>query len=79
MTSEGGIMDRPIEAAIVGCGSRGRTYAKHALERPDRLMITAIAEPVEYRRKLTGDMFGVPEKKQPEPIAPIPGPRIGFR
>lgn len=57
-------MKRPVEIAIVGCGSRGRTYSRYALERPDRMKITAVADPVDYRRQLTGDMFSVDSDKR---------------
>lgn len=50
---------KSIKVAIIGCGSRGRTYAKYALEYPEKMEITAVAEPVEYRRNMTGDMFNV--------------------
>lgn len=52
-------MGKPVEIAIIGCGSRGRTYAKYALSNPDKMKITALADPVEYRRQMTGEMFGV--------------------
>ena len=57
-------MENAVRTAIVGCGSRGRAYAGYSLERPDKMKIVAIAEPVEYRRKLTGDMFGVARDKR---------------
>lgn len=52
-------MDKPVKIAIVGCGSRGRVYSKYALEHPDEMVIEAVAEPNEYRRNMTGDMFNV--------------------
>jgi predicted dehydrogenase len=52
-------MPKTVNAAIVGCGSRGRTYAKYALENPDELVISAVVEPNEYRLHMTGDMFNV--------------------
>ncbi len=57
-------MGNAVRIAIVGCGSRGRAYAKYALERPDKMKVVAIAEPIGYRRQITGDMFGVdPDKR----------------
>ena len=60
----GDIMGKTLEVAVVGCGSRGRAYAKFALEEPGKMMITAVAEPIEYRRTMTGDMFSVPEENR---------------
>ncbi|KAF8915903.1 streptomycin biosynthesis protein StrI [Mucidula mucida] len=35
----------PITIAVIGCGQRGKSYAKYALQSPDRCKIVAIAEP----------------------------------
>ncbi len=43
-------MTEPIKVAVVGCGSRGRTYATYALENPTLLKVVAIAEPNDTRR-----------------------------
>nr|HPJ22014.1 Gfo/Idh/MocA family oxidoreductase [Clostridia bacterium] len=55
-------MATAVKTAIVGCGSRGRTYARYALDHPDEMTITAVVEPNDYRRSMTGDMFNVPEE-----------------
>ena len=39
----------PLTLAILGCGSRGRTYARIAASLPDRLRLVAAADPVECR------------------------------
>lgn len=44
-------MTSPLNIAVVGCGSRGRTYATYALENPDRIRVVAIAEPDPDRRE----------------------------
>lgn len=43
-------MPDPIRVAVVGCGSRGRTYATYALEHPERMRVVALAEPDRRRR-----------------------------
>ncbi|HRX43249.1 MAG TPA: Gfo/Idh/MocA family oxidoreductase [Clostridia bacterium] len=55
-------MATAVKTAIVGCGSRGRTYARYALDHPGEMTITAVVEPNGYRRSMTGDMFNVPEE-----------------
>lgn len=37
--------DKPARVAIVGCGSRGATYARLALEHPEWMTVVAVAEP----------------------------------
>lgn len=41
----------PLQIAIVGCGSRGRTYARIAASFGERYRITAAADPVAQRRE----------------------------
>ena len=50
-----------VTAAIVGAGHRAVAYASYALQHPDRLRITAIADPNEVRRRREGDRFSIPE------------------
>ncbi|MDX1358743.1 MAG: Gfo/Idh/MocA family oxidoreductase [Clostridia bacterium] len=57
-------MGIPAEVAIVGCGNRGRVYAKHATNSSDKIKITAVADPNEFRVKMAGDMFGVPDENR---------------
>ena len=51
----------PITAAIVGAGHQAVSYASYALRHPDKLRITAIAEPNPLRRQRQGDRFGIAE------------------
>ena len=44
-------MSAPLSIAILGCGSRGRTYAKIAASFGDRYELTAAADPVAVRRE----------------------------
>lgn len=55
-------MKKTLTAIIVGCGHRGRLYAQYALEYPDELKIVAIVDPDDHVRKLTQDMFNVPDE-----------------
>jgi predicted dehydrogenase len=49
---------------IVGCGGRGRGYARFAEQYPERAQIVAIAEPRDYYRDLVGDRYGVPAQRR---------------
>jgi predicted dehydrogenase len=57
-------MEIPAEVAIIGCGNRGRVYAKHATESSDKIRITAVADPNEFRMNAAGDMFDLPDKNR---------------
>lgn len=52
--------DRPVRVAVVGAGKRAWVYTKHALSRPDRMKLVAIADPHPERRDALGDVHGVP-------------------
>ncbi len=54
-------MSKPVAAAIVGAGHRAVGYSEYARLHPDRLRITAIAEPNDVRRRREGDRFNIPE------------------
>jgi len=45
----------PLKVAIVGCGSRGRTYARLLADFPDRYQLVAGADPHPERRHLVED------------------------
>lgn len=47
----------PLHIAILGCGSRGRTYAGIAASFGDRYRITAAADPVAARREAITNLF----------------------
>ena len=66
----------PVTAAIVGAGHRAVEYANYTLKHPDRLRITAIADPNDVRRRREGDRFGIPEShrfRSYEDLAARPG------
>ncbi|KAG7097124.1 hypothetical protein E1B28_004502 [Marasmius oreades] len=51
----------PVTLAIVGCGQRGKAYARYALECPDACKIVAIAEPRPQARKIFSETHSVDE------------------
>ena len=50
----------PINAAVLGAGSRGVNYSEYSLVAPDELKIVAVAEPREDRRAAFAQRFSVP-------------------
>ncbi len=57
--------NKPITLAVIGAGSRGTfAYAPYALDHPDELKITAVAEPNDYRRRHFAERFGIPQENQ---------------
>lgn len=50
-----------VTVAIVGAGNRGQTYAKYALDAPERMRVVAVAEPREYVRKDMCTKYGIPD------------------
>ncbi|MFO7635735.1 MAG: Gfo/Idh/MocA family oxidoreductase [Clostridia bacterium] len=54
-------MNDRIKLAIAGAGHRSIAYADHAHRHPEKVVISAIAEPNDFRRKTVGDRYGVPE------------------
>ena len=49
-----------IDAVIVGAGNRGYTYSKFALEHPQQLIITAVADPDDERRDRIAYQHDIP-------------------
>lgn len=52
----------PITAVIVGSGHRSLIYASYSQRNPERLKIVGVAEPDEFRRKMTAELYGIPEE-----------------
>ncbi len=50
----------PVTLLVVGCGSRGTTYAEFALRCPDRARVVAVAEPRDFHRNDLAERCGVP-------------------
>lgn len=49
---------KPVEAVIVGAGHRALIYADYALEHPNELKITAVADPNPLRREKAAARYG---------------------
>jgi predicted dehydrogenase len=58
-------MSNPIEAVVVGAGGRGfGCYGAYALQHPDEIRMTAVAEPDDARRERFAKAHGVPPERQ---------------
>jgi predicted dehydrogenase len=58
-------MTQPIEAVLVGAGNRGyHAYGPYALEHPQEIRFTAVAEPHEERRRRFAQAHGIPPERQ---------------
>jgi predicted dehydrogenase len=53
----------PLRVAVVGAGHRAIGYAKYALEHPERMTVTAMADPDPLRRRKTAETFALPENR----------------
>ena len=56
-------MAKKVTAVIVGAGHRSLMYAQYALEHPEELEITGVADPDPLRRSKAAAMFGIPENR----------------
>jgi predicted dehydrogenase len=58
-------MTSPIEAVMVGAGNRGYdAYGPYALQHPDQIRFTAVAEPHDERRRRFAQAHGIPPERQ---------------
>ena len=58
-------MSQPIEAVMVGAGSRGYyAYGPYALQHPDEIRFTAVAEPHAERRRRFAQAHAIPQERQ---------------
>ncbi|KAF8351275.1 streptomycin biosynthesis protein StrI [Amanita rubescens] len=48
-----------VTVAVIGCGCRGKSYSKYALDHPDLLKVVSIAEPLPITRKQFAKSFNV--------------------
>lgn len=55
---------KPVTAIVLGASGRGKLYGDYALEHPEDLQITGIAEVVELRRNLYGEKYHVPAENR---------------
>jgi predicted dehydrogenase len=55
----------PVDAVLVGAGNRGRfVFGGYALAKPDRLRITALAEPDDEKREQMAGEHGIPRERR---------------
>jgi predicted dehydrogenase len=58
-------MTQPIEAVMVGAGNRGyQAYGPYALQHPEQIRFTAVAEPHEERRRRFAQAHGILPERQ---------------
>ena len=51
-----------VKIVVIGAGNRTNKYLEYAVRHPERLKLVGIVEPVEIRRRLVANKFGVPEE-----------------
>ena len=56
-------MSEQVTMAIIGAGSRGYGYSKFATAFPERVKITAVAEPIPYRRERIAKEHNIPAER----------------
>ena len=57
--------NKPYEILLIGAGNRGaEVYGEWISNHPNQLQITAIAEPIESRRKAAAEAHGIPPERQ---------------
>lgn len=57
-----GPIKRQVTAIVLGCGQRGRGYARFALDLPGWLKIVGVADPVAHRRNRLAEEHGIMDK-----------------
>ena len=68
---------RPVTAAVMGAGGRGRVYAAYAKAFPDELKIVGVAEPIPYRNAFLAEGHGIPpERRWPTWERAFDGPKF---
>jgi predicted dehydrogenase len=55
---------KPVTAAVMGAGGRGRVYAAYAQAFPEELKIVGVAEPIPYRNEFLAGRHGVPAARR---------------
>ncbi|EFA80258.1 putative oxidoreductase [Heterostelium album PN500] len=51
---------KTVSLIVIGCGSRGYVYTLYALEKPKRLKVAAVCDPIKFRRDKLGNSFSLP-------------------
>ena len=58
-------MGEPIEAVLIGAGNRGHeAYGSYALEHPEQIRFTAVADPHQDRRERFAAAHGIPAERR---------------
>jgi predicted dehydrogenase len=52
--------ERPVTAAVMGAGNRGRVYASYARAHPEELRIVGVAEPIPHRNDHLAGLHDIP-------------------
>ena len=52
-----------IRAVVIGYGKRGAAYSSYAAKYPEKLEITAVADPLENRREYAKKLHNIPEDR----------------
>ena len=52
--------EHPVEVIIIGCGNRGKVYAKYAEKFPQGMKVVGVADMQDIRRDWMGDKHNVP-------------------
>lgn len=55
---------KPLTAVVIGAGGRGREYAQYALDFPNELRITGVAEPDDVRRNTFAELHNISAEKR---------------
>ncbi|MCK7462073.1 MAG: Gfo/Idh/MocA family oxidoreductase [Sphingobacterium sp.] len=75
--SSGKKPSRPVTAAIMGAGGRGRVYAAYAKAFPEELRIVGVAEPIPYRNAFLAEAHAIPpERRWPTWERAFDGPKF---
>ncbi len=53
----------PIETVIVGAGGRGQAYSKFAMQFPQEMVVTAVADPLDERRQRIASEHDIPPER----------------
>lgn len=53
-------VSHPVSVIIIGCGNRGKTYARYAEKFPNGMKVVGVSDILEHRKNYLGDKHGVP-------------------
>ena len=56
-------MSTPVTLAVIGAGSRGNAYARYSEIFPEKVQITAVAEPDDFRREQMAKKYNIPPER----------------